>query len=170
VTKEGGVDMSNFLVLGYGNPLRGDDTVGRVVARAIANWHLHNVKVLTLHQLAPELADDIARVDIVYFIDACMDITLEHPQVTEIQSSLSTVTVSHFSSPRDLLVLTKQLYNAEPRAYLIEMPAESFELSEGLSVKAEEGVREGLEYLRKALSNNQAVNQTTMPEKFLQHL
>jgi hydrogenase maturation protease len=149
------MNMSNILVIGYGNPLRGDDAVGQVVARALVSWHLPNVKVLSLHQLAPELAEDLAKVDIVYFVDACMDITLEHPRVTEIQMSHSTVNVSHFSSPRDLLALTKQLYDCEPRAYIIEMPAESFELSEGLSAKARKGVKEVLEYLRVALNQTQ---------------
>jgi hydrogenase maturation protease len=162
--------MSNILVIGYGNPLRGDDAVGQVVARALSDWQLPNVIVLALHQLAPELADDLARVDIVYFIDACIDESLERPRVTEIESSHSSINVSHFSSPKNLLALTKQLYNCEPRAYTIEMPAESIELSEGLSAKAQKGVKEVLGYLRKALNNNQAVNQITMPEKLLHPL
>jgi hydrogenase maturation protease len=164
------MDMANILVIGYGNPLRGDDAVGQVVAREVSDWYLPNVKVLSLHQLAPELADDLAEVGTVYFIDACMDATLEQPRVTEIQPNYLTVNVSHFSSPRDLLGMTKQFYSCEPRAYTIEMPAESFELSEGLSAKARKGVKEVLEYLHKALNNNQAVNQITMPEKFPQDL
>lgn len=162
--------MSNILIIGYGNPLRGDDAVGQVVARVIAEWHLPNVKVLSLQQLTPELADDLAKIDTVYFIDACMDATLEHPRVTEIHSSHPPVNVSHFSSPQDLLVLTKRLYGREPRAYLVELPGESFELSEGLSAKAQKGVGEVLEYLREALSDGRAVNQITMPEKLLRHL
>jgi hydrogenase maturation protease len=162
--------MSNLLVIGYGNPLRGDDAVGQVVARVLSDWYLPNVKVLSLHQLAPELADDLAEVGTVYFIDACMDRTLEHPRVAEIQSGNSTVNVSHFSSPQDLLVLAKQLYDCEPRAYLIEIPAESFEINEGLSAKARKGVKEVLEYLRGVLANNQVVKQITMPEKFPQDL
>jgi hydrogenase maturation protease len=162
--------MSNILVIGYGNPLRGDDAVGQVVARALSDWHLPNVKVLTLHQLSPELAEDLAKNDSVYFIDACMDKTLKHPRVTEIQSKHSKVNVSHFSLPQDLLALTKQLYDAEPRAYLIELPAESFELSEGLSGKAQKGVREVLEYLRQVLNITKTANLITVSEKLLQHL
>jgi hydrogenase maturation protease len=164
------MDISNFLVVGYGNTLRSDDAVGQVVARTLLDCHFSNVKVLALHQLAPELTDDLAKVDIIYFIDACMDASLEHPRVTEIQLSHSTVNVSHFSSPQELLALTKQLYNCEPRAYLIEMPAESFELNERLSAKAQKGVGEVLEYLREVLNKKEVVNQITMPEKFPQHL
>lgn len=162
--------MSNSLIIGYGNPLRGDDSVGQIVARALSQWHIPNVKILTLHQLAPELADDLAKIDTVYFIDACMDVTLEHPRVTEIYSNHSPINVSHFSSPLDLLVLTKQLYDCEPQAYLIEIPAESFELSEDISAKAQKGVREVLEYLREALNVTETNQQTFVSEKLLQHL
>jgi hydrogenase maturation protease len=160
----------SILLIGYGNPLRGDDAVGRVVARAVEQWYLPNVNVLILHQLAPELAEDLAKVDSVYFIDACVDITLEHPRVKEIESNYSPVKVSHFSSPQDLLALTKQLYGCMPRAYLIEIPAEAFELDERLSAKAQLGVSEVLEFLHVALKVPQIANQHSVSEKLLQHL
>lgn len=144
--------MSNFLVVGYGNPLRGDDAVGQVVARVISKWHLSNVKVLILHQLAPELAEDLAQMSTVFFVDASADARLEHPVIQEIQATETIGSASHHSSPNDLLALTKHLYGCVPQAYLIEMPAEDFGLSEDLSTKAQAGVKEVLEYLRKALN------------------
>jgi hydrogenase maturation protease len=143
------VGMSSILVIGYGNSLRGDDAVGPVVAQAIADWSLPNLKILSLHQLTPELADDLAKVDTVYFVDACIDKDLEHPRVTEIQAKLSSVTISHFSSPSDLLALTMQIYDHVPQAYVIEIPAQAFDLSEELSGIAQTGVSEVLKYFRK---------------------
>jgi hydrogenase maturation protease len=166
---EGG-SMSNVLVIGYGNPLRGDDAAGQVVARAVEQWHVPNVNVLVLHQLAPELAEDLARVTTVFFIDASSDVMLEYPRVTEIQLKPSPISVSHFSSPQDLLELAKQLYGCIPRAYQIEVPAKEFELNEGLSAKAQLGVSEVLEYLREALNATQIANQVTVSEKLLRHL
>lgn len=162
--------MSNILIIGYGNSLRGDDSVGQVVASSVEQWYLPNVKVLSLHQLAPELADDLAQAETIYFIDASSDVTLEHPRVKEIQSNHASVNVSHFSSPENLLALTRQLYGCEPRVYLIEIPAESFELSEGLSAKAQKGVREVLEYLRDTLNAMQVTNQVVLSEKLRQLL
>jgi hydrogenase maturation protease len=162
--------MFNVLVIGYGNPLRGDDGVGQVVARAILEWQVPNVKVLTLHQLTPELADDLAQIDTVYFVDACMDTTLEHPRVREISSNYTARSASHYSSPRDLITVAKRLYGCTARAYTIEVPAESFELSEGLSVKAQKGVREVLEYLREAVNGTENIKQISVSEKLLRHL
>lgn len=142
--------MSNILVIGYGSPLRGDDAVGQIVAQALLDANL-GIKVLSLHQLTPELADDLARVDKAYFVDACIDINLEHPRVTEVQPQ-PTNYASHFSSPQNLLALTKQLYGCWPKVYLIEIPAESFEFGETLSGKAQKGVSETLELIHKLLS------------------
>lgn len=58
------------LVIGFGNTLRGDDGVGPLVAEQVDTWNLRNVRSLSVHQLTPELAADIAQVETVFFIDA----------------------------------------------------------------------------------------------------
>jgi hypothetical protein len=58
------------LVIGYGNTLRGDDGVGYQVAETVAEWQLPQVRSIAVHQLLPELAADIAEVDLVIFVDA----------------------------------------------------------------------------------------------------
>jgi Ni,Fe-hydrogenase maturation factor len=45
----------NVLVIGYGNPLRGDDRVGWVVAERLRE--VAGVTAVTTHQLLPEHAD-----------------------------------------------------------------------------------------------------------------
>lgn len=139
-----------ILLIGYGNSLRGDDAVGPVVAGFVEAWNLANVKVIARQQLTPELADDLVQADIAYFIDASADMTLKQPLVQDVDM-LPESTVSHFSSPKTLLTLTRQLYGREPRAYIISVPAQSFDLREGLSAKARCGVEEMLEYLREIL-------------------
>jgi hydrogenase maturation protease len=67
--------MSKILVVGYGNPLRADDGLGCHVARELAH-RLGNdkrVEVVPCHQLAPEIAQQIAATEFVIFIDACTE-------------------------------------------------------------------------------------------------
>jgi len=45
-----------ILLIGYGNELRGDDAIGPLVARALAELRLPGTQVLALTQLTPELA------------------------------------------------------------------------------------------------------------------
>ena len=50
----------DFLVIGYGNTLRGDDGVGPRVAEAIEKLNLPGVRTLVCQQLSPEHADPIS--------------------------------------------------------------------------------------------------------------
>ncbi len=50
--------MADILVLGYGNELRGDDGLGPLVARTVADANIPGVRVLTARQLLPEFAAD----------------------------------------------------------------------------------------------------------------
>jgi hydrogenase maturation protease len=62
------------LLIGYGNPLRGDDGAGWCVADAVrAAAPASRVRVITVHQLMPELADDVAMAERVLFVDAACD-------------------------------------------------------------------------------------------------
>lgn len=65
-------------IVGYGNPLRGDDGVGREVALAL--WHqrhrsptLAGATIIWAHQLTPEMAFDVAGSRVAIFVDAAYD-------------------------------------------------------------------------------------------------
>ena len=55
-----------FLIIGYGNTLRGDDGAGRRVVEALADT-LPPGAAVSLHQLTPEWAETISHVDHVIF-------------------------------------------------------------------------------------------------------
>jgi Ni,Fe-hydrogenase maturation factor len=65
------VKAKSYLVVGYGNDLRSDDGVGQRVAEVVATWEISNVRSLAMHQLTPELAAELADVDVAIFVDAC---------------------------------------------------------------------------------------------------
>ena len=69
----GATPMTPFLVIGYGNELRGDDAAGPCVARGVADWGRPEVDGLAVHQLTPELAPALAGAEVVVFVDACAD-------------------------------------------------------------------------------------------------
>ena len=59
------------LIIGYGNPLRGDDGVGwEVASRLAVIIPSEAAHILTVHQLTPELAESVSEADLVIFIDA----------------------------------------------------------------------------------------------------
>ena len=65
-------------IVGYGNPLRGDDGVGQEVATALVQQKnsvagLASATITCAHQLLPEMALDISRSRFAVFIDAAHD-------------------------------------------------------------------------------------------------
>jgi len=142
--------LPKILVIGYGNTLRGDDGVGYLVAETVAGWQVPTLRSLAVHQLLPELAEVMAEVDIVIFVDAIRigdptsaKIAIE-PLSTEGDATIGT----HRFSPQSLLSLSQQLYNANPVAYLLTIPAIDFTLGNPLSAIACLGKEAALDYLK----------------------
>ncbi len=127
-----------ILIIGYGNPLRGDDGVGWRVAQEAAVSLAHApVEVLTVHQLTPELSAPISRAERVIFVDAaaigapgnvgCSLLTGAEPLAPAGGFD------SHLVSPDRLLAMAAELFDQRPEAYLLTIAGGAFELSETLS-------------------------------------
>lgn len=131
----------NILVIGYGNDLRSDDAVGKIASKTIASWQLPNVDTLTLHQLTPELAEQIAQFDRVIFIDAYPASEDDSVRVEPLELTATNTIVNHISNPRSLLTLVRDVYSRSPQAWLVTIPAVNFELGEEISLVAQRGIK-----------------------------
>ena len=136
------------LLIALGNPLRGDDGAARVVVDRLQPEP--GVRTIQAIQAAPELAQEMADADAVFFLDA--DAQCGQPRIEPLLSGPPRRTpVSHFLSPSEVLALARRLYGFQGRAYLCHIPAASFDAKEGLSPQAETGVRLTTEMLRALL-------------------
>jgi hydrogenase maturation protease len=117
------------LVIGYGSPIRGDDAIGPLAAEALAAQPLPpGLTVLARHVLTAELAEDLAAVDRVIFLDAESGATAGTVRVRELQADASRVsTMAHFHDPRELLAWCETLYGRAPRAWLVTAAGASFD-------------------------------------------
>jgi hydrogenase maturation protease len=124
--------MSPALLIGIGNTLRGDDGVGIRVAER-ARGRFTDLDVECLHGLSPEIAEAVARYDLVIIVDASLATpSLRTSEVTAAASGESLQ--AHTMSPAGILGLAKTLYHRVPhRTVLIEVPVTSCEYSEELS-------------------------------------
>lgn len=142
------------LVIGYGNSLRGDDGVGPWVAEQVAEWNLPEVRSLSVHQLTPELAAEVAEAEVVFFIDACvMEGGKTQACLEPIASQPEKSRIDHLWSPSVLVHLTQTLYGADPVAYQILIPALQFDYGAPLSAIAREGRTWSLETLKQYFNN-----------------
>ena len=133
---------ARVLLIGIGNDLRGDDGAGPHVARALEGRVAWDVRVA--HGLTPELADDLARCDVVLFVDADADPTRERPgwkhHRLRPDEASATALLGHALDVPGLLDLTIRLHGFAPRAATLALPARDFALGETLTPEAAAGV------------------------------
>lgn len=123
------------LIVGFGNPLRGDDGVGWAAAEQLeSRLSDPGVSILACHQLTPELAADAARVDRLVLIDASSEATPGSVVVEKLEpSEMPSNSFSHHLRPTDLLDCARQLYGSCPEAWMVSIGGESFEHGDELS-------------------------------------
>lgn len=143
------------LIIGYGNTLRGDDGVGRYLAEHIAQQDWPHCQVLSVHQLTPELAQAIAAVDQVIFIDAQRGEGKSNPgvQIKILEPTTISEELGHRGSPTELLTLAKILYGAEVKAWWVLISAVNFDYGESLSFLTQAAQVAALEKIKEILKN-----------------
>ncbi len=127
----------NLLIIGWGNPMRGDDAAGPAAAERLARRGFETVAV---HQLVPELAERIASAGTVIFLDADGAVPPGEIEIEPLAEAGAARTFEHHASPAGLLRLAHVAYGARPAACLIRMGAAGFDFGEGLSRAAEQAV------------------------------
>ncbi|MGB3300933.1 MAG: hydrogenase maturation protease [Phormidesmis sp.] len=149
------VHKSRFLIIGYGNELRGDDAVGPIAADVVASWNLPETKAMSVHQLTEDLASHVAATDYVIFISACSGSscarTVQLDPVVEGTQMFEALAVKdiHSCNPLSLLYLAQQIYGRKPQAWFLQIPIESFDCEEGLSSITQRGCDQAVRTVEK---------------------
>jgi hydrogenase maturation protease len=142
---------TDTLVVGYGSDLRGDDAVGRRVAERVRAWALPHVRVISAHQLTPDLASPIAEARRVLFIDAHPAAACRCRRVHPLGPTLSATHLGHSGTPQTLLGWARIAYGASPDAWWITLPALTFGLGAGLSPGTEAAMQDAMPAIRRLL-------------------
>ena len=128
-----------MIIIGYGNPLRGDDGLGPAAAQSLEEiLQDKDTIVMAKHQMGVELSTELSEADLAIFIDARVGGSpgqlVEEKVIPEdsVPSSFS-----HHLQPGVLISVVRALYNKYPEAYLFSVSAESFEHGEGLTPSVE---------------------------------
>ena len=164
------VEGMNSLLIGYGNPLRGDDGIGWRVVEEIANRQssiansqrdnpqstphsaLRTPQLIAVHQLLPELAEPISETDLVIFVDASVEGEPGAIQVRTIEPAPPRIgAFTHHFDPAGVLGYAREVYGRFPRAYLVTVPAVSLGYGEGLSETVEAVLPEVLNQIEKLI-------------------
>ncbi len=125
------------VVLAIGNKLRGDDGVADHVVDLLGARS--GVDVRRVHQLTPELAEEIAHATVVVFVDA--DPGVAGARLERLVPAPQRSPFTHTVTPGELVILAERLYGFQGVAYVCHVPAENFTAGDSLSEVAEAGAR-----------------------------
>ncbi len=125
------------LLIGYGNPGRGDDGLGPAFATWAAEQALPGLTVITDFQLKVEHAMAVAKARRVLFVDSSVDCP-EGSTLAPLAPSQAFKIDSHRLHPAAVLSLANLMFDATPPAFLLAIGGTSFDiLRDGLSAEAE---------------------------------
>jgi hydrogenase maturation protease len=138
------VRRDDFLIIGYGNTLRGDDGAGPHVAETVAARNYPGVRTLVCALLTPELADPISQARVAVFVDAAVD-ALGEVQLRKLEPAASSQIMSHAADPGTLLALARDVFGRAPEAWWLTIPAVEFDFGGDFSPATQQGVAIALE-------------------------
>ncbi len=124
-----------LLIIGYGNPLRGDNGAGWYVAERLAG-EIDDpaVRIVMQHQLMPEFAEAVSQVGRLLLIDAAEG--ARPGAVAEIPVTPAETTgrpMTHHMTPENLLAWARDLYGRFPETTLFTITGGDFSHTEDLS-------------------------------------
>jgi len=134
---------ASILVIGYGNTLRRDDSLGCLIADAVGRWQRPGARSMSLAQLTPELAAELAAAQTVIFVDARKSSSPSEPTVQVEPLSPcggDWASLVHALTPSVLLGLCKAVFGKCPESWQVTVPGSDFSFGEGLSDLAGRGM------------------------------
>ncbi len=132
------------LILGYGNPGRGDDGLGPELVARLEKHAAAGVTLLAALQLQPEHVFDLADHDRVLLVDA--GLATPAPFIWErLQPARDAGVFTHALGPSALLALYREVLGRTPPAtWLVTIRGERFGLGEPLSAPARRHLAQAL--------------------------
>jgi hydrogenase maturation protease len=156
------MQMNRVLIIGFGNPLRGDDGVGPIVVSRLSRLH-SGAECVTTMQLHPEHAELMRGRDVVIFVDASVDAV--HVMVNPVdQESGENWQAGHSDTPAGLTALCRAMYPDPPeRVYLLEIPARSLEFGEHLTARTRQDASEAETLIRNMIPELRSASPSSPP-------
>lgn len=146
------------LIIGYGNPSRGDDALGPELLHLLERDRDDGLiatpfDTVTDFQLQIEHALDLQGRGLVLFIDASVTATPPFDFI-RLEPQRDESYTSHAVSPAAVLSVYEQVVEAPlPPAFLLALPGNSFELGDTISGESMHHLQQARQFVRRLLNN-----------------
>lgn len=135
-----GPEPARAVLLACGNPLRQDDGVGLQIAETAERMTGSHLRVIAVQQWTPELAEEIAGVELAIFVDASAADEPGSIRVRKVEVG-SQQAETHHLEPAELLALAEQVCGRAPaESFVVTVGGERFDYGEGVSGRVRQAV------------------------------
>jgi hydrogenase maturation protease len=145
-----------ILVVGYGNPQRGDDGVAWKVLDSLRAARLRPeaplLRLERAHQLTPELAGPVSRARAVIFVDARANAQPGTVSCEPVEPGAGTASLTHALSPQAVLLYAERLFGRAPCAADVTVGGSSFDHGSQVTPEALEAVPRAVRRVRSLAS------------------
>ena len=121
------------LLIACGNCWRGDDGVAHHVLDLLGPHS--GAELRSVQQLLPEMAGEIAEVDVVVFLDAAVD--CDRLSVEAVGEPEAPPALTHVSRPSEIVAVSRALFGFKGLAFQCRIPVADLATGQGLSPSAE---------------------------------
>jgi hydrogenase maturation protease len=163
--------LNRTLLLGYGNPDREDDGVAWHILQALTvkmglpapssyedEFPQNTLVDFAFYlQLTPEMAEEIAAYEYVYFVDAHTGNIPEPVRLIGVESDFQRSPFTHHLTPQSLTSICETLYKSKPDAALLSVRGYRFLFSRQLSEETQALVPEAVDLIWDWLSARNVV-------------
>jgi len=128
--------LKPLLLIGYGNPGRGDDGLGPALVARLESLGLTGLETMSDYQLTVDMAHDVASFEAVVFADAAMS-GPDPFSFSPVAPGAPLSFTSHSQRPEGVLYLAETLFGGRAQGHLLGIRGYHFgEFSEALSPEA----------------------------------
>ncbi len=145
----------NILIYGYGNPGREDDGLGNAMIEKLEQWKTEqafpNLHLDINYQLNIEDATEMQGKDLVIFVDASIDETVEQYKLVPVKPSSKVEFTMHATSPGFIMHLCEQIYGGAPPTWIMHIKGYSWNMKETLTPDARENLQLAYQHLKQVV-------------------
>jgi hydrogenase maturation protease len=153
------VERAAILIFSYGNPSRGDDTLGPAMFELLEkhkqqSCELGNVDLLTDYQLQIEHAVDLEQRECVLFIDASVSASPPY-EFHQLQPERDDSYTTHAMSPASVLAVYQQINQRKPPpSYMLTIRGYEFALGQLMTEQAKMNLQQSYQFIKRLLETD----------------
>ncbi len=114
----------SIIVIGIGNPQRGDDGIGPLIVSHLHARHPALARCMIVRQLLPEMIPEVENAEVIVFVDAAVDCPIATIEWGQIKPDQRFSAVGHLLEPTQFLALLKLCSPQVPQAWCLRVGIE----------------------------------------------